>query len=319
MWMIIVPVVIGGLLLLVVANYAASASRRAVTGRLDEIAGMGMEHAAAGADQIILQKRAERFRLIADFFKGKGYYTRIEKQLIAAGLLLKPTEFIIMQFLSFCFLTFIGLVFIHTWYIVLFLMWLGYFAPLFLLGTLMKRRITSLEAQLADALTMISSGLKGGYSFVQGLQMASEQLPPPIADEFTRVLHLIQLGVDGPRALRRMEERVQSYDFSMAVTGVCIQLQTGGNLSELLERVASTIRERIKLRRDINAATAEGKMSGMVLIALPACIAGLLFLINPEYANKLFYTDTGKVLVKIWIGMQTVGILWIRKLLNFDA
>lgn len=323
---IVLSVVAAGMLALFIVQYAASRSRRSVTARIDEVTGLGIAGDVAQADAgFVLQKRPERFEFLAHINFLKAYSKRIEKQLIAAGLLLKPTEFMFLQIASTLFAFGISVFFLSDKRIlirgdmVLLLTFIGYKFPQWALGFLMKRRITALESQLADALTMISSGLKGGYSFVQGLQMACEQLPPPISDEFQRVLHLIQLGVDAPRALRRMEDRVQSYDFSMAVTGVCIQLQTGGNLSELLERIAHTIRERIKLRRDINAATAEGRMSGIVLVSLPACIAALLFVINPDYAQKLFYTDIGGYLVKIWIFMQFCGIMWIRKLLDFDA
>lgn len=322
--MYVIPVLIAGGMLIYIMQAVASRSRRTVTERLDEIAGLTVVDSGA-AEGIVIQRRTERFAFLANINVLKGYSTKIERQLIAAGLPLKATEFIFVHICSICLAFAISVAFFAKYKIlipgdpVLLFTYLGFYLPGFLLSSLVGRRVTTLEGQLADALTMVSSGLKGGYSFVQGLQMATNQLPPPISDEFGRVLHLIQLGVDAPRALRRMEERVRSYDLSMAVTGVCIQLQTGGNLSELLERIAHTIRERIKLRRDINAATAEGRMSGIVLVSLPACIAALLFVINPDYAQKLFYTDLGQILVKIWLFMQFCGVMWIRKLLNFDA
>jgi tight adherence protein B len=120
-------------------------------------------------------------------------------------------------------------------------------------------------------------------------------------------------------ALRRMGERVQSYDLDMAITACCVQLQTGGNLSELLETSAQTIRARIKLRREISAATAQGRMSGAILVLLPVGIGVALKFINPDYANLLFTTDLGKKMIWGAIVMQSLGCLIINKMLQFEG
>ena len=163
--------------------------------------------------------------------------------------------------------------------------------PRMVLGFMAGSRRTKLEYQLVDALAIISSGLKGGYSFAQGMDMAATQMEAPIKDEFARVMRLVQLGLPTDRALQQMAERVNSYDYDMTVGATNIQLAVGGNLSQLLEGIAATIRDRIRLRRDIAALTAQGRISGGILIALPIGIALMLRVVNPEYMSYLT-TDT---------------------------
>jgi tight adherence protein B len=193
----------------------------------------------------------------------------------------------------------------------------GWKGPQMVLQFLASSRRTKLEYQLADALTIISSSLKGGYSFVQGLDMAGQQMEAPIKDEILRVIRLIQLGLDTPKALQQMSDRVNSYDYDMTVSATNIQLAVGGNLSQLLEGIAATIRDRIRLRRDIAALTAQGRISGAILFILPVGIAFFLCGINWEYMSALF-TAKGFILLYVAGAMQTVGFFWIKKLLDFD-
>jgi len=195
---------------------------------------------------------------------------------------------------------------------------LGWKIPQWSLKYLTNRRRTKLEYQLADALTIVASSLKGGYSFIQGLDMASKQLEDPIKMETERVLRLIQLGMDTPRALQQMADRVNSYDYYMTVSATNIQLSVGGNLAHLLESIANTIRERIRLRRDIAVLTAQGRVSGAILIALPIGIFFFLFLINPGYMSELTSTEMGNNFLYGAFIMQCCGIYWIKKLLDFD-
>jgi len=212
--------------------------------------------------------------------------------------------------------TFFGLAKRLLW--LLLYIFLGWKVPQWILHYSAVRRRSKLENQLADALTIVASSLKGGYSFIQGMDMASQQLDDPIKMEMARVLRLIQLGMDTPRALQQMAERVNSYDYYMTVSATNIQLAVGGNLASLLETIAETIRERIRLRRDIAVLTAQGRVSGAILVALPICIFFMLFIINPKYMSELTTTTTGNNLLYGALIMQCCGIYWIKKLLDFD-
>ena len=281
--------------------------------------------------QAMARAKVQRFEFIERLFQSHSSSSKIEKNIVTAGLLLKPSEFMMMNLVCLAVCLLIGLLYVASMppYSALFplikrmfalfmAVYLGWKTPQWILQYMANSRRTKLEYQLADALTIIASGLKGGYSFVQGLDMAAQQLEVPIKDEVARVLRLIQLGLDTPRALVQMSERVNSYDYDMTVSATNIQLSVGGNLSLLLENIAATIRDRIRLRRDIAVLTAQGRMSGGILVALPIGIGVMLFGINPEYMSRLLTTDLGNNLLYMAIGMQAFGIYWIKKLLDFD-
>lgn len=319
----IVVVFLGGIVFLVV-RAASGRGRRTMGKRMEDViatssAGFDAGLAAQMNAQVIAGKRAERFQIIADLLKGKTFFKKLELTLIAAGLPLKPVEFLVIVCISTVVAALIGLFVAKKPILAVLLLYIGYRMPWMVLGFLKGRRIRAFESQLSDSLTMIASGLKAGYGFLQGLNAAAEQMPPPISDEFRRVVRSSQLGMDIRDALQRMGQRVQSYDLDMAITACCVQLQTGGNLSELLETISQTIRARIKLRREISAATAQGRMSGMMLVGLPICIALALKVINKDYANLLFTTDLGKKMIWVAVGMQSFGCWIINKMLQFDG
>ncbi len=280
----------------------------------------------------LTRSKTERFALIARFFKGRKSAGLIERNLTTANVLVKPTEFIAMN-LGFLVITVMAvLVLLNKWPndggfftmvrrvgVSAALIWfVGWKGPQSALQFMANSRRNKLEIQLADALTIISSSLKGGYSFAQGLNMAGEQMEAPIKDEIQRVMRLIQLGLDTPKALTQMSDRVNSYDYEMTVSATNIQLAVGGNLSLLLEGIAATIRDRIRLKRDIGALTAQGRISGGILFLLPVGIAFFLCLVNWEYMSSLF-TATGFILLYIAGAMQAMGFFWIKKLLDFDS
>lgn len=291
------------------------------------------EGISVDAAQAALQRgRAERFTLIARFLKGRKDASLIERNLTTAGLLLKPTEFMFINLIVLIVVMLMALFYLgFMWpnngaFFTLvkrtaflgFAFYIGWRGPKLVLQFMANSRRSKLEYQLADALTIISSSLKGGYSFVQGLDMAGNQMEQPIKDEILRVMRLIQLGLDTPRALTQMAERINSYDYDMTISATNIQLAVGGNLSQLLEGISNTIRDRIRLRRDIAALTAQGRISGAILVGLPIGIAVMLKFINPEYMGYLLDTELGNNILYGAIALQGVGIWWIKNLLNFD-
>ncbi len=280
----------------------------------------------------LTRSKTERFALIARFFKGRKSAGIIERNLTTAGVLVKPTEFIAMNLGFLVIIVLAVLVMLNKWPndggfftmvrrvgVSAALIWyVGWKGPQSVLQFMANSRRSKLEFQLADALTIISSSLKGGYSFAQGLNMAGEQMEPPIKDEIQRVMRLIQLGLDTPKALTQMSDRVNSYDYEMTVSATNIQLAVGGNLSLLLEGIAATIRDRIRLKRDIGALTAQGRISGSILFLLPVGIAFFLCGVNWDYMSSLF-TAKGFILLYVAGAMQAMGFFWIKKLLDFDS
>lgn len=284
-----------------------------------------------GAQMAVSRSRQERFQFVSRLMRGKKGASKVERDLISAGLLIKPSEFYMINLVGMGLTILVGLFFLNglpadgTFFSLVrrigffaLSIYLGWNIPRWILGFMAAQRKTKLEFQLADALAIISSSLRGGFSFVQGLDMASQQLEPPIKDEFARVIRLVQLGLETSRALEQMSERVNSYDYDMTVSATNIQLSVGGNLSQMLDSIATTIRDRIRLRREIGALTAQGRISGAILIGLPIGIAGMLRIINPEYMGRLTNTPEGGMMLYLWVVMQGIGVYWIKKLLDFD-
>ncbi len=285
----------------------------------------------ASVQDTITRSKNERFALIARFMKGRKDAGLIERNLTTAGLLIKPSEFFFINLLVLAFMVLMAIAYLSLKWpndgafftLVKRMCFLGTMAligwkgPQGFLQFKANGRRAKLEYQLADALTIISSGLKGGYSFAQGLDMAGTQMEEPIKSEIERVMRLIQLGLDTPKALTQMSERVNSYDYDMTVSATNIQLAVGGNLSALLEGISATIRDRIRLRRDVAALTAQGRISGGILFVLPLGIAFFLCGINWDYMSSLF-TEKGMYFVYGAMTMQGLGFLWMKKLLDFD-
>ena len=274
--------------------------------------------------------KTEKYTLLARLFKGRKESNVIERNLVTANILLKPTEFLAINLVVEVVFLILAAVCLRLMandggFVTLlkrvgflgFMIFLGWRGPQMFLAFMAGKRRSTLEVQLADALTIISSALKGGYSFVQGLDMAGQQMEDPIKSEIQRVIRLIQLGLDTPKALLQMSERVNSYDYDMTISATNIQLAVGGNLSTLLEGISATIRDRIRLRRDISALTAQGRISGGILFVLPMGIAAFLCVINWEYMSALF-TPMGYNFIYMAAGQQAAGFFWIKKLLDFD-
>ena len=274
--------------------------------------------------------KTEKFELLAKFLKGRKESGVIERNLVTANILLKPSEFLAINLVVEVIFLIIGVVamrymsndgafltLVKRVLVLLGIIYLGWRGPQMFLAFKAGKRRSTLEIQLADALTIISSALKGGYSFVQGLDMAGQQMEEPIKGEIQRVIRLVQLGLDTPKALLQLAERVNSYDYDMTISATNIQLAVGGNLSSLLEGISMTIRDRIRLRRDISALTAQGRISGGILFVLPMGIAAFLFVLNWEYMSALL-TPMGLNFIYMAAMQQAAGFFWIKKLLDFD-
>ncbi len=313
---------------MVIFNVVAIAAMKMLKKKPSAITTDGVSVEATQAN--LTRAKTEKFALLARLFKGRKESNAIERNLVTANILLKPSEFLAINLVVevvFLILAVVALRFmvndgafvtlLKRMGFLAFMVFIGWRGPQIVLAFMANKRRNTLEIQLADALTIISSSLKGGYSFVQGLDMAGTQMEEPIKGEIQRVIRLIQLGLDTPKALLQMSDRVNSYDYDMTISATNIQLAVGGNLSSLLEGIAATIRDRIRLRRDIAALTAQGRISGGILFVLPIGIACFLCVINWEYMSALF-TPIGFNFLYMAGAQQAMGFFWIKKLLDFD-
>jgi tight adherence protein B len=193
------------------------------------------------------------------------------------------------------------------------------FVPLLVLSSAVTRRQAAIQSQLADTLMVIASSMRAGHSFMQSLDSASKEIDQPAAGEFGRVLQEIRLGRETDDALEALVERAGSRDLEWAVTAIKIQRKIGGNLAEVLETVANTVRERDTLRRQMRVLSAEGRISVAVLTVLPILIASYLMIVNPDYLQTLSTTTAG-IFISVAAGvLMIIGYVWMRTLVKLDV
>jgi tight adherence protein B len=248
-----------------------------------------------------------------------GFSSALDHRLEQAGFPLKGGEFVVVTTLAGLGGALLTLLLAQPLAIVLVVGAVTGGIPYGMLRLSLKRRETKLRGQLPDVLTVMASSLRAGHSFLQALDTVSKEIDEPAATEFNRVVAEIRLGRAAEDSLTSMAERIGSEDFMWAVLAINIQREVGGNLAEILDTVADTIRERDKIRRDVDTLTAEGRLSAYVLLAMPFLIALYMALVNPEYIGLLFTTGIGLVLVCVASCLMVVGIFWMRKIIKIDV
>lgn len=195
---------------------------------------------------------------------------------------------------------------------------IGFFLPGFLSGLLTKKQINKFNHQLIDGLTVIANSLRAGTSFQQGLEILVRESKPPLSNEFAKVTSEIRLGIPISQALINLTERVKSQDLRLVITTVNIARETGGNLSELLCTIAETMRERNKLQGKIEALTAQGKMSGFIVGAMPFFLLFIFYFMAPEMIEPMFNTTLGNLMLGVVIILVALGGFLIKKIVTID-
>ncbi len=182
-----------------------------------------------------------------------------------------------------------------------------------------NKRLALFESQLPDALDTMTRGLRSGYPFNEAMQYISKQMSPPLSYEFGITFEEINYGRDIRLAFTDLMKRVPSINLIAVVTAILIQQETGGNLAELLDQISSLLRKRIRFERSIQTLTAEARLSAWFLGFLPVIVGLLIMMTNPDFIAPLFNTDQGHTMIKICIGLETVGAFWMYKLINLNT
>jgi tight adherence protein B len=192
---------------------------------------------------------------------------------------------------------------------------LGYL-PFGLLSFKRSRRINSFNAGLAEAIDMMGRALRAGHSMTASINIVAEQSVEPVRSEFNEVFKQQNFGLPLRDAMGQMLDRVPSQDLRVLVTGMLVQKETGGNLAEILDRISTTIRERMKLHGEIKTHTAQGRMTGWILCMLPVVMLVVINMISPGYSKMLVDTPIGQTLSYIGVGLLATGGLIIRQIIN---
>jgi tight adherence protein B len=265
-----------------------------------------------------LRQKGQSASLLRNLIGGE-VRERLAVQLERADMSLQPAEFVVMRFgiagVAFAipvaiFPSVFGLIASIALCVV------GYNLPKFYLARKRNKRIDKLNAQLPEALTIISNALKAGFGLLQALNNGAEQLEHPIATELARTIHEMNIGSSAEEALLGLAERGGSYDLDIVVTAILVQRTVGGNLGEILDTVADTMRERIRIRGEIKTLTAQQKLTGLVIGFLPIAIGILFQIMSPGYINPLFTTTIGKAMIGIAVVLEVMGVLVIQRILN---
>ena len=181
-----------------------------------------------------------------------------------------------------------------------------------------RKRINAFEEQLPEAIDFIGRAIRAGHPLSAGLKMASDEVGEPVASEFRRVFEEQRFGMPFEDALLGLVDRINLTDVRIMVTAILIQRQVGGNLAEVLDKIAYTIRERFTIRRQLRVYTAQGRFSGYVLALLPIAVGSAIYLINREYMVTLFTDPLARILLIAAVVMQFIGYLWIKKIVNIE-
>jgi tight adherence protein B len=250
---------------------------------------------------------------------GRSFAAALQTDIARANLKLTVGEFLILQCLAAITVGALAWFISGTPIVGMAFGGLGWSLPKFWLGRRRAGRLKALNGQLADTITLMSNSLRSGLSLVQSMEMISREAEPPIAEEFQRVVREIGLGVGPQEALQHLVRRVASEDLDLVVTAILVQFEVGGNLSKVLDSIATTIRERVKLKGEIKTLSAQGRMSGYMLSGLPVGVGGILMLIAPTYIGKLFTPGPWLVMPVCGVLGIVFGMLIIGKLVDIEV
>ena len=264
------------------------------------------------------RKEVDPFATLSADVEDKRFVTRVQRDLARANLRLRASEYYALR---------LGLMLALG----LFLwisrdplsgvigLYLGYMLPRFWVGRRISGRLGAFNKQLPDTITLLSNSLRAGSSFLQSIELVSREGQPPISEEVGRVVREVNLGLGMDEALKNLVRRIKSDDLDLMVTAIGIQQQVGGNLAEILDTIAFTIRERVRIKGEINTLTAQGRMSGYLVALLPIALAAGINAINPGFMEPLFTQALGKILIGVSLFCMAVGFFAIQKITDIKV
>ena len=309
-----------GLLLLVVGLAMTLLGERSV---VEERLGRYAEGQVVSTSNAGVKK--ERGSIIADYLnragEGSDLFENLSRDLARADLKLRPAEFIAAIVISMFAFGVIGFILSGSLIFSAVGSLLGAFVPRAYVKRQEKGRLKKFDNQLSDMLNLMVNGLRAGFSTLQAMEAISRELPAPINDEFHRVVQEMQLGIPMEDALDHLLRRINSEDLDLVITAINVQREVGGNLAEILDSISFTIRERVRIKGEIQALTAQGRATAWVISAMPVILTALLFLINREYIMQFFNPETRSCGIPLMIlaGIMIVtGFIATQKIVDID-
>ena len=307
------------LLILIFLLEYRSRNRQALARRMRYYAGDMETQEAPKARKALAERFRELLRnggrLLSNIRHARGLDFKMQK----AGIPLLGTEFLLLLGISIVLSAVIAYIISKRWYVGVIIALLVVMVEWIYVLLKINRREAAFTNQLGDCLMMVANAMRAGFSFLQAMDLVSKEMEPPMSDEFKHVMRDINLGASVERALDDMDQRVSSPDFSLVVTAVLIQQQVGGDLAHILDTISDTIQDRIRMRREVRTLTAQGRMSGWVLAALPFALAALISVTNPSYLEPLFQERIGQIAIVGAIFMVVIGFFVINRIVDIDV
>lgn len=315
MFFVGVAAVLGGNVL--VTRLPAMMERRRLNRRLLDVS--GAPEPVEGEESLVKRDPTGPLpavdRLVANTKAGSWLSKLIEQ----SGVRTTPSGVVVMTLGAGLAFHLITRIFIHIPVLPLLTGVLGASLPISVLRFKRSRRLARFEEQFPEALDLLSRALRAGHAFQTAMGMVAEDLKEPVGPEFKKSFDQQNYGLPLRDSLFQLADRVPLLDVRFFATAVLIQRDTGGNLAEILDNLAHVVRERFKIRRQIRTHTAHGRFTGFVLLALPAALAVILTLMSPDHMGPLFTHRMGQSMIIGAVVMQTVGFIWIRKILNIEV
>jgi len=310
--------ILGILLLIGAGAFLFLGGRREdeVTERLDRYA-LGVEKKekkkAAGPRVSPLGERLDK--ALAE----RGFARNLRTQLARANLKLTAGEFIAATII--CMILFPAIVFVLRRNIPLSLLAavLGFFVPRWYVAYLQGKRLKAFNDQLGDIISMMVNGIRAGYSVLQAMEAVAKEMDEPASEEFGRVVKEVQLGLSLEQALDNLLRRVPSDDLDMTVTAIKVQQEVGGNLAEVLDTISFTIRERVRIKGEIRALTAQARYSGYIVSLLPIGVALFVYTINPKFMGPMFQDPCGWMMLGVAGAGIIAGFFITRKIADIEV
>jgi tight adherence protein B len=330
MLQILIAALAAGAVLLIAVGVAMSGGSGGVASRLERYARTGSKDAPEGGTSG--EKESAVIAGLSRVIERQDMAARLSVEIARADMKLRPAEFVAAWIaspflfaagafiLSFLFAGFRNPIALAVAFLV------GAFFPRFYLRYRQRKRVRAFSTQLPDTITLLANSLRAGSSFLQGIELVSREARPPISDEFERVVREMSLGVALQPALNNLVRRVASEDLELMVTAINIQSQVGGNLATVLDSIAFTIRERVRIIGEINTLTAMQRYSGYVITLLPVGLGGILFLISPTYIGRMlnptpamFGLPMGIIFFILGFISMAIGYVLIRRIVDIKV
>ena len=322
-------------ILLIAVGIAMSGGGSDVNARLERYASSKPEKPVTVAGEGGLQAAFNSSQALAQFNKvveGRDFGANLSRDIARADLKLKPSEYLMIWAGTTLGIPGAMLLFsvaLPTLGNPIFLIvggFIGFMLPRFWLGRRKSGRLNAFNKQLPDTITLIANALRAGSSFLQAIELVVRESRPPVSTEFGRVIREVNLGLSFDVALENMVRRVKSDDLELMATAISIQHTVGGNLAEILDSIAFTIRERVRIKGEIRTLTAQQRMSGYVVGFLPIGLAGFLFIAAPDFMKPMFDDRVavgglplGVIILFIGGFSMFMGFMFIRKIVDIEV